>query len=211
MFLLTTLPCASGQSRIEITYPKWCKVCQILWQDGTLMVIIVLFYFYCVVSQANEGHGIFSWCFTYRWFSQKYNAIFVYYYHFNCHLLSFRKSALQEQKVIAIPSVCRVRWATSYVRFFRKNNDRLAAFWAFGEHPAHICKVSSCSSGWETYSSETKAEIYLLWAWVFSGVHLWEDAWVPRALSQSCQLPSPTLEELGWALHFSGCNLCTTK
>lgn len=127
MFLLTTLPCASEQSRMEITYPKWCRVCQILWQDIRLMAIIMLFYFYWAGSQANEGNGIFCWCFTYRWFSPKYNALLIFF--FKLSFAGFRKSTLQDQKVVSILSVGK-EWAG------------LQTLWDFSENS--MISLASC-------------------------------------------------------------------
>lgn len=115
MSLLTTLPCASEQSRMEITYPKPCRVCQILWQDIRLMAFIMLFYFYCAGSQANEGHGIFCWCFTYRCFSPKYNALLKK----KELLFDWPQENYSSRPKSGCNTQCqqRVSWAKSYVDF----------------------------------------------------------------------------------------------
>lgn len=159
MFLLTTLPYASEQSRMEITYPKWCRVCQILWQDIRLMAIIILFYFIVLDHKQMKGVEYFVGALLIG--DSVQNTMYFLFFLKNCHLTGFRKSTLQEQKVVAILR----SWATSYVRLFRKQHDRLNAlllFESLGRTWLTFASLSSWSGGWETYSSEMKAEVFLV-------------------------------------------------
>lgn len=168
--------------------------------------------FYCAGSQANEGRGIFCWCFTHWWFSPKYNVFFIFF--LNCHLTGFRKSTLQEHKVVAILR----SWATSYVKLFRKQHDRLNAlllFESLGRTWLTFASLSSWSGGWETYSSEMKAEVFL----VLPRMGPFWSTPPGRCPGQSVDIhgggrassSQAQLWETGWALHSLGCNLCKTK